>query len=149
MLVGDAARQVKPVSGGGIYAALNAASIAAPIALAALRTDDLSAAALRHYETVWTRGPGLEMKRQHDLRKVFERLSTRELRAVARLAGHGAVRAAIGAVADVDFSSDAGTTAVHEVHTLRDRLMRAMRFPEAWTSDNGPLSSSAKVRGDL
>ena len=149
MLVGDAARQVKPVSGGGIYAALTAASIAAPIALAALHSDDLSAATLRRYETAWTGGPGLEMKRQHDLRKVYERLTTRELRTVGRLLGTKAVRAAIGAVADIDFSSDAGTTALHGVPPLRDRLRRALRFPEAWTGDEGPLPPIAKVRGDF
>ena len=43
MLVGDAAGQAKPLSGGGLYTGMTAARIAAEVALAALKEGDLSA----------------------------------------------------------------------------------------------------------
>ena len=50
MVVGDAAGQVKPTSGGGIYTGLLAARHAAGTAIAALERGDLSSAALAPYE---------------------------------------------------------------------------------------------------
>lgn len=50
MLVGDAAGQVKPVSGGGLYFGLQAAAFAAETALEAFSSGDFSAAALARYQ---------------------------------------------------------------------------------------------------
>ena len=49
LLVGDAAAQVKPLSGGGIFTGMRCAEIAAEVADRCLRTGDLSAAALSAY----------------------------------------------------------------------------------------------------
>ena len=49
LLVGDAASFLDPFTGEGIYEALKAAQLAAPIASAALRSRDTSSAALEPY----------------------------------------------------------------------------------------------------
>ncbi|MFQ6019752.1 MAG: geranylgeranyl reductase family protein, partial [Dehalococcoidia bacterium] len=69
MLVGDAAGQVKPLSGGGIYTGLVAAGHCAGVAVAALASDDLSAAALRSYEVAWRREIGHELARSASIRR--------------------------------------------------------------------------------
>jgi flavin-dependent dehydrogenase len=51
LLIGDAAAFLDPFVGEGIYQALKAAHLAAPVASAALRSGDLSAAALAPYPT--------------------------------------------------------------------------------------------------
>src|SRR5262249_55426704 len=60
VLVGDAAAQVKPLSGGGIFTGMRCAQLAAETALAALEADDVSASALGAYDRAWRRELGDE-----------------------------------------------------------------------------------------
>ena len=53
MLVGDAAHQVNPLSGGGIITAMKAGRIAGRVAAHALRDGDTSAARLERYHAEW------------------------------------------------------------------------------------------------
>lgn len=53
MLVGDAAHQVNPLSGGGIVTAMKAGRIAGRVAAHAIRDGDTSAARLERYHTEW------------------------------------------------------------------------------------------------
>ncbi|HII06069.1 MAG TPA: NAD(P)/FAD-dependent oxidoreductase [Methanotrichaceae archaeon] len=62
MAVGDAAGQVKPTSGGGIYPGLVSAKIAGEVAAAAALEGDASAARLQEYEKRWRRAVGRELR---------------------------------------------------------------------------------------
>ncbi|MCG8401780.1 MAG: NAD(P)/FAD-dependent oxidoreductase [Firmicutes bacterium] len=53
MLVGDAASQVKPISGGGIYLGLRGAQVCARVAASALREDNLAEKNLARYQQLW------------------------------------------------------------------------------------------------
>ena len=55
LLVGDAAAQVKPLSGGGIFTGMRCAEIAANVAHEALVRDDLSATSLAEYRAPMAR----------------------------------------------------------------------------------------------
>jgi len=79
IVVGDAAGQVKPTSGGGIYYGLLCADIAASTLNQALQHDDLSAKSLSKYEREWKRKLGRELKIGYWARKLFERLSDRQI----------------------------------------------------------------------
>jgi len=79
IVVGDAAGQVKPTSGGGIYYGLLCADIAAITLHQALHRDDLSARSLAGYEREWRRKLGRELKIGYWARKLFERLSDQQL----------------------------------------------------------------------
>ena len=79
IVVGDAAGQVKPTSGGGIYYGLLCADIAANTLHQALETDDLSAKSLAKYERGWRWRLGWELKIGYWARKLFERLSDRQI----------------------------------------------------------------------
>ena len=79
IVVGNAAGQVKPISGGGIYYGLLCAEIAADTLHRALKSDDLSVKSLAKYERGWRRKLGWELKTGYWARKVFERLSDRQI----------------------------------------------------------------------
>ena len=79
IVVGDAAGQVKPTSGGGIYYGLLCADIAANTLHQALQRDDLSAKSLAKYEREWRRKLGWELKIGYWARKLFEHLSDRQI----------------------------------------------------------------------
>ena len=63
MLVGDAARQVHPLTGGGIGNGMYAGCLAAEVAAAAIASGDLSAPKLAAYQRRWSAGPGSRMAR--------------------------------------------------------------------------------------
>ncbi|RJQ39143.1 MAG: NAD(P)/FAD-dependent oxidoreductase [Dehalococcoidia bacterium] len=79
LVVGEAAGQIKPTSGGGIYYGLLGADIAADVLHHALDTDRLSAKDLADYDRRWRRLLGREMARGYRARKVFECLSDRQI----------------------------------------------------------------------
>jgi digeranylgeranylglycerophospholipid reductase len=79
LVVGDAAGQVKPTSGGGIYYGLIGAEAAAATLGRALEDGDLSARRLAGYERKWRRRLGGELRTGYWARRLFERLSTRQI----------------------------------------------------------------------
>lgn len=79
MVVGGAAGQVKPTSGGGIYYGLLCADIAANTLHQALQRGDLSTKSLARYEREWRRKLGRELKIGYWARKLFERLSDNQI----------------------------------------------------------------------
>lgn len=79
LVVGTAAGQVKPTSGGGIYYGLLCADIAAQTLHEALQKDDLSARSLSRYERRWRRRLGRELRTGYWARKLFERLNDRQI----------------------------------------------------------------------
>ncbi|MDD4498683.1 MAG: NAD(P)/FAD-dependent oxidoreductase, partial [Methanosarcinaceae archaeon] len=62
MLVGDAAGQAKPTSGGGIYPGAFAAKIAGRVAAGAALEGDLSLERLSEYDRLWRKGLGKELE---------------------------------------------------------------------------------------
>ncbi len=79
MVVGSAAGQVKPTTGGGIYYGLLCADIAANNLHQALESDTLSAKNLANYEKEWRRKLGRELKVGYWARKFYELLSDRQI----------------------------------------------------------------------
>jgi digeranylgeranylglycerophospholipid reductase len=71
VLVGDAARQVDPLTGGGIANGMAAGRLAGRVIAEAVAADDVSAAALRPYQQAWAEGIGREMVRNYRLRARF------------------------------------------------------------------------------
>jgi len=79
VVVGDAAGQVKPTTGGGIYFGLLCADIAANNLHRALESDDLSATSLASYERGWKKKLGQELRIGYWARKFYGRLSDRQI----------------------------------------------------------------------
>jgi len=79
VVVGDAAGQVKPTTGGGIYYGLLCAEIAANHLRRALAGDDLSAKGLAGYQREWQKKLGRELKICYWARQLYERLSDQQI----------------------------------------------------------------------
>ncbi len=79
LVVGDAAGQVKPTTGGGIYYALLASEVAAEALHRGLLRNDLSAKELGSYEKGWKSLLSREMEIGYSARRVFEVLRDRQI----------------------------------------------------------------------
>jgi flavin-dependent dehydrogenase len=78
LLVGDAAAQVKPTSGGGLYPGLLSANHCANIAICSLEKNDFSSNFLKKYHKLWNKDIGKELNRGMTFRTVFKKLSDEE-----------------------------------------------------------------------
>ena len=86
LAVGDAAGLVKPTTGGGIYYSVVSGEIAAEVLGRRLSAGDLSAAALREYETSWRGRFQSEFTAQLALRFVAQRMRDADIDALFTLA---------------------------------------------------------------
>jgi flavin-dependent dehydrogenase len=85
IIVGDAAGQVKPLSGGGLFTGLTAATLAAQVASDAIDENDTSARFLRRYDQMWRDAIGKEIERGFRVRKAYIRLKDEQLDQVGKL----------------------------------------------------------------
>ncbi|MBC8313486.1 MAG: NAD(P)/FAD-dependent oxidoreductase [Candidatus Cloacimonetes bacterium] len=79
MLVGDAARQVNPVSGGGLSNVLLAGKIAGNVAADAVKMNDFSNKFLKKYHKIWMKEKGNQQKLLHKLKEIFFDFSDEKL----------------------------------------------------------------------
>ena len=85
MLVGDAARQVDPLTGGGIVNAMLAGRIAGRVAAEAVQEGDVSAKRLSVYAREWHKIEGRNNEISYKIKKVVDRLSDDDLNKIARM----------------------------------------------------------------
>ena len=78
LVVGDAAHQAEPMTGGGINLAMMAAEMAAQTAIRAIRQDDVSASALKAYDDAWRARYGRQRAGLLRLRRLLAGMSERE-----------------------------------------------------------------------
>jgi digeranylgeranylglycerophospholipid reductase len=107
--VGDAAGQVKPTTGGGIYYGLISADIAAAVLYQALEDDDLSAKRLARYEQAWRKRLGRELRTGYWFRKLFERLSDRQIDRLFEIVKRAGIDKALLKAEDLSFDWHART----------------------------------------
>lgn len=103
MLVGDAAGQVKPTSGGGIYLSLVGGRMAAEAAREALSKDDLSERSLRAYPKAWDKAFGREFRRGEDLRRVYKTMTDEDFDRLLRIFGSKPLLSIINRHGDIDY----------------------------------------------
>jgi len=129
MVLGDAAGQVKPTTGGGIYYGLLCADIAAEAMHPALKDDDLSARRMAGYEKKWRRKLSRELKIGYQTRKIFESLTDRQIERIFALEKkHGIVNELLKSS---DLSFDWHSKAVFGLisHRIIARAINVMRLP--------------------
>jgi geranylgeranyl reductase family protein len=105
VLVGDAAGQVKPISGGGIYTGTKCALIAGEIVATALERDDLSARALREYERRWKAELGRELAVGRRVRRAFVNVTDGQMDELVRMLDRPRLLELISDRGDLDFPS--------------------------------------------
>jgi digeranylgeranylglycerophospholipid reductase len=84
LLVGDAALQANPVSGGGIATGMTAGKIAGKVAAGAIKSDNLSAEFLKRYEKEWDKACGNAQKRYYRLKEGISKLTDEQLNKTAK-----------------------------------------------------------------
>jgi len=78
LLIGDAAGQVKPISGGGLYPIMKAAPHLKDTVSNALSSGNMSAKGLSSYEKAWKREIGKELSRGYKIRKMYTNLNDKD-----------------------------------------------------------------------
>jgi flavin-dependent dehydrogenase len=82
LVIGDAAGQVKPTTGGGIYFGHLGARIAAEVLDEALSRDNLTAGQLSRYQKQWKAKMGRELSLGYGARQAYAKLSDRQIEGV-------------------------------------------------------------------
>jgi digeranylgeranylglycerophospholipid reductase len=129
VVVGDAAGQVKPTSGGGIYYGLLSADIAAETLHQALKDDDLSVKRLARYERGWKKILGRELKVGYWARKLFERLSDRQIDRIFKIIEAGGIDQALLKAEDLSFDWHSRTILRLLRYQVVARAMHIIKLP--------------------
>jgi digeranylgeranylglycerophospholipid reductase len=85
LVIGDAAGQVKPTTGGGIYFGHLGARIASGVLDEALRSDNLTAGQLSRYQKQWKIKMGKELSRGYWARWAYAKLSDRQIEGIFKV----------------------------------------------------------------
>lgn len=86
LIVGDAAGQVDPVTGGGIHVSAECAKIAGMVAADAVQKEDYSEKYLKSYEKIWKKQVGKNLEKSLRFRKIFDKLNDEDINNLLRSA---------------------------------------------------------------
>ena len=95
VVIGDAAGQVKPTTGGGIYFGHLGARIAAEVLDEALGSDNLAAGQLSRYQKHWKIKMGKELSRGYWARWAYAKLSDRQIEGIFNVLNSGGMAEAL------------------------------------------------------
>jgi digeranylgeranylglycerophospholipid reductase len=105
MLVGDAAAQVKPTSGGGLYSGLLCSTYCAQVTREAIQKHTFNAQALKQYHTKWTKDIGRELSLGMRFRKIFRSLTDAQIKKSLEKLNTTKTIDVINAYGDIDYPS--------------------------------------------
>jgi digeranylgeranylglycerophospholipid reductase len=103
LVVGDAACQVKPTTGGGIVFGLTCAKIAGEIAYEAVKRQDFSENFLSSYQSQWKQLVGFDLLAMLQMRRMLDSLSDKSMDRVIDLCNKFGVSEIIERFGDIDF----------------------------------------------
>jgi digeranylgeranylglycerophospholipid reductase len=83
LVVGDAAGQVDPITGGGIHITASCARIAGEVAAEAIKEENVSSMSLKRYDELWRDEFEDNLKTSFKFRKAFDKLSDSDMNALA------------------------------------------------------------------
>jgi digeranylgeranylglycerophospholipid reductase len=105
MLVGDAAGQTKPISGGGIYMGLKGAQICGQVVVEALNEGDLSETKLSRYQKLWEMEMGDEITCAMLHRECFMDFTDEDIEFIIRFLSKPLCKKIILKYGDIDYPS--------------------------------------------
>jgi flavin-dependent dehydrogenase len=106
LLVGDAAGQVKPISGGGVYTGIRCALMAAQTASGALEEEDLSKGRLSAYERKWKGELGRELSIGRRIRRSYVHVTDAQMDELVGMLDRPKLLSLISARGDIDAPSE-------------------------------------------
>jgi len=105
LIVGDAAAQVKPTSGGGIYTGILCASHCSKVAIEALEKNNYSPKFLKKYHKLWTADIGKELFLGMKFRKIYKNLSDKQMNEFIQKFQNQKIIDIISKYGDIDYPS--------------------------------------------
>jgi len=127
--VGNAAGQVKPTTGGGIYFGLLSAEIAANTLHRCLTADNLSARCLADYERGWKKKLGRELEIDYYARKFYERLSDQRVDRLFDIIKSNGIDEALLKAKDLSFDWHGKTVLRLMGHRAVAKALEMMKIP--------------------
>ncbi len=112
LIVGDAASQVKPTTGGGVIFGLLCSKMAGEVAYEAVESNDLSEAFLSRYQSRWKGAIGFDLRMMGLLRRLLNRLSDRQMDKLISLCRRLEVNRVLEEGGDLDFQ---GRSLIHTI----------------------------------
>jgi len=100
LVVGDAAGQVKPTTGGGIYFGLLCADLAARTVIEAFKKKDFSEKLLRHYEITWKKQIEFDLTMSIYLRKLIANFNDEQIEELVKFFSRDTIQQLIEKYAD-------------------------------------------------
>ena len=117
MLVGDAAHQTDPLTGGGILNAMKAGIIAGEVAAKAITAGNVHRAGLQEYEDRWRDDFGKVIARSFQLKEFFVKLTDKDMNQL------------IGSLAKEDISKMDLPGMLRVLFKLNPKLLWGLRSP--------------------
>ena len=105
LVVGDAAGQVKPITGGGVILGGICASIAGEVAAQAAKHEDCASEFLGRYETLWKQRLGREFRMTLLARRTLNRLSDKGIDKLFRVVIDENLQDLLSDEGDIDFQT--------------------------------------------
>ncbi len=105
MLVGDAACQTKPISGGGLYLGMLGAELCARVAAGALQKGDFSPESLSEYQRLWEKEMAGEIAAAFAHRDIFLTMTDKEMDVLIRFFNRPLWQNIIARYGDIDYPS--------------------------------------------
>jgi len=103
LVVGDAASQVKPTTGGGVIVGLSCSKIAGEVAHEAVEKNNFSEAFLSQYQSRWKELMGFDLTVMGQIRKLLNCLSDDKVGTIIDLCEKLGVDSVLEEVGDIDF----------------------------------------------
>ncbi len=103
LVVGDAACQVKPTTGGGIVFGLTCAKTAGEIAYEAVKRQDYSESFLSSYQSDWKKLVGFDLLAMLQMRRMLDSLSDKGIDRVIELSNKFGISEVLERFGDIDF----------------------------------------------
>lgn len=127
MIVGDAAAQVKPTSGGGIYPGLLCASNCSNVAVQALINNDFSAQMLKKYQKLCTKEICNELFFGLKLRTIYKNLSDKTFDKVIERFNDPKIIEIINKFGDIDYPSKLTKQLIKKSPTLLKLIPKLLK----------------------
>lgn len=127
VVVGDAAGQVKPLTGGGIYYGLLSAKTAVDVIDRGLKNGNLSQSHLSQYDAGWRRQLSRELKLGNVARKIYEKLTDRQIEWLFELFGHDGIAQSMLEAEDFSFDWHGRMVLRALKHEAIGSLLRSVR----------------------
>jgi len=105
MVVGDAAAQVKPTSGGGIYPGLLCAKHCVSTAIDCIKKNDFSQKNLKKYHKKWVKDIGKELNRGMKFRSIYRNLTDNQIDKYLKKFDNSKLIEVINKYGDIDYPS--------------------------------------------